>query len=118
MITLFILYVKHYSHFVEGGVDVLISEENGDVHENHVETAICHRVLEADGCEVLNPIIQHNNAPPKHKSPKTTGVAVPAFQRRTRPRQNTRPMRSLTKEHFKGPHFNCDDVLKAAILSW
>lgn len=42
MITQFILFIMHYSLFVEDGVDVLISEENGDLYGNQVETAICH----------------------------------------------------------------------------
>lgn len=121
MITHFILCVTHYSLFVVGGVDVQISEENGGFHENQVETASCHRVL--DSCEVLELYIQHDNARP-HASPETQGLQRLQFKEVLPHSSCSSTLRFATssllkvKERLKGQHFNSDDEVKAAIRSW
>lgn len=49
MVTQFILNVMHCLHFSDGGVDVLISDESGDLHGNQIETVSWHRVIDSSG---------------------------------------------------------------------
>lgn len=120
MIIHFILYITHYSFFVVGGVDVLISEENGGLYRNQVETASCHRVL--DSCDVLKFYVKHDNARP-HTSRNTTRVAVHAVQKcsatlAARPCVLRLSSLLKMKERLKGRHFNSDDAVKTVIWSW